>query len=79
MVVFFEGLVTTEEVVPNMPVGNVAFVQTDADVDIAWWDPRTQAYGATQTITTPGDEVSCPSYRAKLTAASANIRVVQGR
>ena len=61
-----------------MPVNRIAFIQTDAEVTIAWWDKNTESYGATQTIAVPGDEVSCPSYRAQIVGA-ANIVVALGR
>lgn len=77
--VFFEGPITTEQVVANLPQGGVIYVQTDADLTVAWFDPNTGAYGATQAIVAPGDEVSCPSYKAKFgTATTANIRIVAG-
>lgn len=71
-----EGLVTSEKVVPNFPAGKTVFIQTDADLEIAWWDPNTKTYGATQAIATPGDEFSVPSHKAKLTTATtANFRI----
>ena len=71
-----EGLVTASKDVPNMPVGRTVFIQTDADLALAWFDPNTKAFGATQAITTPGEEVSVPSYKARITTATtANIRI----
>lgn len=76
---FFEGEIDTEQVVANLPQGGVIYVQTDADLTIAWWNPNTKAYGDPQTISTPGDEVSVPSWKAKFTTATtANIRIVAG-
>lgn len=79
MVSFHEGLITTSEDVANLPQGGVVFVQTDADLTVAWWDPNTKAFGATEAIAAPGDEVSCPSWKARFaTATTANIRIVSG-
>ena len=71
-----EGLVTATKDVPNMPTGRTVFIQTDADLTIAWFDPNTKMFGATQAINTPGDEVSVPSHKARIaTATTANIRI----
>ena len=78
MVTFFHGATGGSLEVFNMPANKIAFIQTDADVDIAWWDRKTQSYGAVQTIVPPGDEVSCPNYRAQLTG-EANIAIRLGR
>lgn len=77
MILIHEGLVTASQDVPNMPVGRTVFIQTDADLTIAWFDPNTGNFGATQAITTPGEEVSVPSHKARIgTAGTANIRIV---
>lgn len=77
MILIDEGLVTASKDVPNMPTGRTVFIQTDADLDIAWFDPNTGTFGATQAIATPGEEVSVPSYKARITTATtANIRIV---
>lgn len=77
MILIEEGLVTTSRDVNNMPVGRSVFIQTDAALTIAWYDPNTKAFGATQAISTPGEEVSVPSYKARIgTATTANIRIV---
>lgn len=77
MILIHEGLVTSSTDVPNMPVGRTVFIQTDAALTLAWFDPNTGAFGATQSISTPGEEVSVPSYKARIgTATTANIRIV---
>lgn len=74
MILIHEGLVTASKDVPNMPVGRTVFIQTDADLTIAWLDKNTGDYGATQAIATPGEQVSVPSYAARITTATtANI------
>ena len=71
-----EGLVTSEKIVPNFPPGKTVFIQTDAALAISWWDPNTKTYGASQAIATPGEEVSVPSHKAKITTATtANFRI----
>lgn len=77
----FEGTVDAATTVSNMPQGRVAYLQTTgAAVDVEWFDPRTQSFGAAQTIEEPGEEVSCPSFKCRLTpAASTDIRIVFGR
>ena len=71
-----EGLVTASKDVPNMPVGRSVFIQTSAELALAWFDPNTKTFGATQVISTPGEEVSVPSYKARITTATtANIRI----
>jgi hypothetical protein len=71
-----EGLVTASKDIPNMPVGRSVFIQTSAELSLAWFDPNTGTFGATQTISTPGEEVSVPSYKARITTATtANIRI----
>jgi len=71
-----EGLVTASKDVPNMPVGRRVFVQTDATVQIAWFDPLTRTFGTTYEISGPGEEVSVPSHKARFTTATtANIRI----
>jgi hypothetical protein len=63
-----EGLVTASKDVPNMPMGRTVFIQTDAELSLAWFDPNTKAFG---------EEVSVPSYKARITTATtANIRIV---
>lgn len=77
MILIHEGLVTASTDVPNMPVGRTVFIQTDAALTLAWFDPNTGDFGATQSISTPGEEVSVPSYKARIgTATTANIRIV---
>lgn len=79
MVVFHEGAMGASLEVHNLNQGGIAYITTDADLTIAWWNPVTKTYGATEAIVAPGDEVSCPSYRARFTTAStANIRIVAG-
>jgi hypothetical protein len=57
-------------------VGRTVFIQTSAELALAWFDPNTKTFGATQVISTPGEEVSVPSYKARITTATtANIRI----
>lgn len=77
MNVIDEGLVTLTKDVPNMPQGRTVMIQTDAALSIAWFDPNTKTFGATQAIAAPGEELSVPSWKARITTAStANIRII---
>lgn len=76
MILIDEGRVTAEKEVPNMPSGRVVFIQTSAALELSWFDPNTKTYGAAQTISTPGEEISVPSHKAKITTATtADIRI----
>jgi hypothetical protein len=77
----YEGTIDAATVVPNMPLGRVAYLQTSgAAVDIEWWDGKAEVWSASQTIDEPGDEVSCPSNKCRLApAASTSIRIFIGR
>lgn len=71
---------TTELIVPNMPAGQEAIIQTSADLTIAFWNPAAEAYGAATSIENPGDVIACPNEKAKLTTAttaSINITVLK--
>jgi len=74
---FFSGSVNGDAHLDNLPAGRVINLQTSADVGIAFWNPADNAYGAAETIAAPGDEVSCPHHRAKLTGI-ANVTITLG-
>lgn len=76
MILIDEGVVTATKDIPNMPIGRTVFVQTDADLDIAWFDKNTGDFGPTEAIVAPGQEVRVPSYKARITTATtANISI----
>ncbi len=79
MIGFFEGTVTTAQVVKNLPAGGVVFIQTDLDIAIAWWNDAAEAFGTPQTITAPGEEVSVAHWKAEITAAApATVQIIKG-
>ena len=79
-VLFFDDEIDGTTEVRTMPQGGVAYIQTDEDLTIAWYDRRTKAFGPTQDIEAPGEEVSCPSNHCRLVSlAAAQVRITPGR
>lgn len=75
MVSFFKGEVTGSVEIGTMPAGCKANIQTDADLDIQFWNEADNDWGAVENLVTPGGTVRCPSERAKLTVPSARVTI----
>ena len=80
MVEFFRGAVDGATKVNTLPQGGVIYLQTDQEITIEFWNPAAGAYGAAETIAVPGDEISCPSNKARLTntGSAANVTISAG-
>jgi hypothetical protein len=71
----FDAEITTTAEVFNLPIGDEIQIHTDADITIAYWNPRLGVYGPEIDIITPGNYVGVGHNRARLTGA-ANVRIL---
>jgi len=71
----FDAEITTTAEVLNLPAGQEVQIHTDADITIAYWNPRLKAYGPEIDILTPGNFVGVGHNKARLTGA-ANVRIL---
>ncbi len=71
----YDNEITTTAEVYNLPEGDEVQIHTDADITIAFWNPRLKAYGPEIDILTPGNFVGVGHNRARLTGA-ANVRII---
>lgn len=73
----FEKAFSTSLVLTNMPTGNECIIQTDVDINIAFWNPTAAAYDDATAIAAPGGAVLAPHNKAVITAVgNANVRGV---
>jgi hypothetical protein len=71
----YDNEITTTDEVYNLPEGQEVQIHTDADITIAFWNPRLKAYGPEIDILAPGNFVGVGHNKARLTGA-ANVRIL---
>lgn len=79
MVEFFRGTITVSEELKNMPAGGIVYIQTDADIGVAFWNDADQSYGAAVTVSSPGESLKVFHSKALITAAApAAVQIIRG-
>lgn len=60
----------------NLPAGAEVQVHTDAELEIAFWNPLTKAYNASSTIEVPGQFLGVGSAQALITGTGASFIII---